>query len=358
MGDAALDKWISEYPDPSKIPFKLRPATLYGVVDLYDVYDVGDPGSWARTYDQRSYDWFYDASAKKPRELTLSQAIAARIHDASIEDGIFRFLAADGAKTVGIMGGHDVPRSADTFAKTALMTRELRRKSFKIVSGGGPGLMEAANFGAFLAPYEDAQFDRQLKTLRGKETTDGPPAWIDTACSVRTSLLGDWRKAALPGSSSLGIPTWLYGNEPPNLFSTSIGKYFYNSVREDGLVSIANGGLLFGPGSAGTVQEVFQNATYNYYGASHTPMVFLGRNYWHPARYDATGFDPRSKSKPLYPLIEKLAVDAKSSFLDHLLISDDPDEIVAFLEGFAANPSTSTLADVRLEQRLLIDFDS
>ena len=44
----------------------------------------------------------------------------------------------------------------------------------------------------------------------------------------------------LPESVSLGIPTWYYGNEPPNLFASHAGKYFFNSVREDGLVSIAD----------------------------------------------------------------------------------------------------------------------
>src|SRR5579872_4608378 len=87
------------------------------------------------------------------------------------------------------------------------------------------------------------------------------------------------RLAAEPkrGGDSLGIPTWYYGSEPPNLFASLAGKYFMNSLREDGLMSIANGGLVFGQGSAGTVQEVFRNASYNYYrgkDVAATPMVF------------------------------------------------------------------------------------
>ncbi len=60
---------------------------------------------------------------------------------------------------------------------------------------------------------------------------------------------------------SIGIPTWLYGHEPPAPFATHIAKYFANSVREDGLLTIAKHGVIFAPGSAGTTQEIFQDAT-------------------------------------------------------------------------------------------------
>src|ERR1035441_8704757 len=46
---------------------------------------------------------------------------------------------------------------------------------------------------------------------------------------------------------------------------TNIGKYFQNSIREDGLVSLGTHGIVFAEGKAGTIQEVFQNATQNYY---------------------------------------------------------------------------------------------
>jgi len=76
--------------------------------------------------------------------------------------------------------------------------------------------------------------------------------------------------AELPGDG--GGPTeeeWakpaLYGHEPPNLFSFHIAKYFYNSLREDGLVTISNAGLIFAKGNAGTVQEIFQDTTLVYY---------------------------------------------------------------------------------------------
>jgi two-component system alkaline phosphatase synthesis response regulator PhoP len=37
-------------------------------------------------------------------------------------------------------------------------------------------------------------------------------------------------------------------------------------VREDGLLSLAKGGVVFAPGPAGTIQEIFQDLTQNHYG--------------------------------------------------------------------------------------------
>ncbi|MGI8754319.1 MAG: LOG family protein, partial [Acidimicrobiales bacterium] len=77
---------------------------------------------------------------------------------------------------------------------------------------------------------------------------------------------------------SIGIPTWLYGHEPPTPLASAHAKYFENSVREDGLLAIAKAGVIYAQGSAGTLQEVFQDAAQNYYGSVdgvRSPMVFL-----------------------------------------------------------------------------------
>ena len=77
----------------------------------------------------------------------------------------------------------------------------------------------------------------------------------------------------------LAIPTWLYGHEPANLFAGRIAKYFSNAIREDTILRLARGGIVFAPGRAGTVQEVFQAATKTFYGTDGAsgPYVFLDR---------------------------------------------------------------------------------
>ncbi|BAU86393.1 rossmann fold nucleotide-binding protein [Streptomyces laurentii] len=61
----------------------------------------------------------------------------------------------------------------------------------------------------------------------------------------------------------MGIPTWFYGREPPNAFASQVAKYFANAIREDGLPARSTAGVVFLPGAAGTVQEIFDDATPN-----------------------------------------------------------------------------------------------
>ena len=84
------------------------------------------------------------------------------------------------------------------------------------------------------------------------------------------------------GGPSVGIPTWFYGHEPPNAFASHIAKYFANATREDGLLARSTAGVVFLPGAAGTVQEIFDNATPNYYESrgEPTPMVLVDRVHW------------------------------------------------------------------------------
>ena len=98
------------------------------------------------------------------------------------------------------------------------------------------------------------------------------------------------------GGPSAGIPTWFYGHEPPNAFAGHIAKYFANATREDGLLARCNAGVVFLPGAAGTVQEVFDNATPNYDESrgEPTPMVLVDRAHW-------------TEELPAWPLLTALA---------------------------------------------------
>ena len=242
------------------------------------------------------------------------------------------------------MGGHGTLRTEPAYAAIADLARILSRAGLMIVTGGGPGLMEAANLGAFLGPYGDAEFKDALSTLRTVPNSSAANAhdWLRTAAEVERPL-SSRRRLEIPAkaqSANLGIPTWLYGFEPPNMFATVIGKYFYNSVREDGLVTIASGGLIFGKGEAGTVQEVFQDATLNYYRSDYTPtpMVFLGKDFWHPAKYDGSTPSTRSVAKAGLP---SPAVDAIPKPIKRLATSQ------AVASGYV-RPKTRTKRRARL----------
>jgi predicted Rossmann-fold nucleotide-binding protein len=326
------------------------PAELYSIRRLYENYSPSDPESLANAFDTKIYNWTRDAGGTA-RVLNLVETIATRLHDTAIDRLVAAFLDAPHSRTIGFMGGHGILRTAVTFRRIAEIARELRRRGFSIVTGGGPGLMEAANLGAFMAPFDDKDLTRAINILRSVPDYRLSREWVLTAATVRADLLGSWDADAPAESSNLGIPTWVYGFEPPNLFATSVAKYFYNSLREDGLVSVANGGLVFGKGDAGTVQEVFQNATLNYYRnktTDPTPMVFYDIDFWNPSpETDAAAGAPLDPHrKPVFPLIRKLAAEAAQPFDAAVMLSNDPDNVVEFLSSANEGKTPKRIADL------------
>jgi predicted Rossmann-fold nucleotide-binding protein len=114
------------------------------------------------------------------------------------------------------------------------------------------------------------------------------------------------------------VPTWYYGHEPPNALASAIAKYFKNAIREDVLLQVCRAGVVFLPGRAGTVQEVFQDACENYYAAGDhvAPMVLVGREYW-------------TDELPAWPLLRRLAEER--AMADHVHLVDDLDEVAGVL---------------------------
>ena len=121
------------------------------------------------------------------------------------------------------------------------------------------------------------------------------------------------------GKENLAIPTWFYGHEPTNVFASHIAKYFSNSLREDTLLAISLYGVIFAPGSAGTTQEIFQEAAQNHYGTFgyYSPMVFLGKK-----RY--------VEDTSLYSVLHQLANGQEYKKL--LFLTDEPRLILEFIE--------------------------
>ena len=62
-----------------------------------------------------------------------------------------RIVTIAGTKLVGVMGGHSLLRTDPMYRDIVHIGRELSREGFLMVTGGGPGAMEAAHVGAHFA---------------------------------------------------------------------------------------------------------------------------------------------------------------------------------------------------------------
>lgn len=286
------------FPRFENLPYDPYRPELYTVEELFDGYEEG---GYVGTCDFRIYEHF-DRARRLGYGVSIRETLAQRIHDHAIDDALMEMLEEkSGEGVVGVMGGHGTKRTDPYYRKVAYLTWDLTRRGYFIASGGGPGIMEAANLGAYLANYGNPKvLDAAIEILSAAPKFDGGEkegtpeylAAIDKfiACArevVETFAGEDRDREALakfapegdaPGES-LAVPTWFYGHEPSNLFSTHIAKYFANSIREDGLLAISLGGVVFAPGSAGTLQEVFMDLAQNHYATFtlRSPMVFLGR---------------------------------------------------------------------------------
>ena len=297
--------------------FDPYPSGLYTPSKLIlDTYRIGEPESASRTLDARIYHQYRNSGGAATSDFLIS--LARRLHDHGMADATAEFI--EGKRVVAVMGGHGLSRATAMYATVASMAGELTRRGYLVATGGGPGAMEAAHLGALLAFRSPAALDAALTTLAGAPTfTD--VQWQDTAARVHR----DSHASAGDLGQSLGIPTWHYGHEPPTVFASHIAKYFDNSVREDGLLRIATAGVVFAPGSAGTLQEVFQDAAQNHYAEGPpSPMIFFGRRFW-------------EIELPAYPLVSRLAGDREYSHL--LWITDEPLEVIAWIDRWSPPPN-------------------
>ncbi len=280
------------FPAVPDVPFDPYRADLYSPAELYD----GLADSYAATPDARIYAWSHGGRA-------IDRTLASALHDHAVDDALDEFVGR--RRVVGVMGGHAAERGSDGYREAARLGHLLGRDA-TVATGGGPGAMEAANLGAWLGDHPVSDLDEAIADLAAVPSfAPDVTAWARTAMAVRERFGS--------GRDSLGVPTWFYGHEPPNVFADHVAKYFRNAIREDVLLRVCRAGLVFLPGAAGTVQEVFQAACENYYAvpADVAPMVLVGREHW--------------TTLPVWPLLESLA--RHRVMADHVHLVDDMDDV-------------------------------
>jgi len=296
------------------VPFVTYPAKLYDYKTLFEGFELGKQNSYLNSYDYKVYNHYLSTGKEA---FSIYESLARRLHDHSITDALSDFLKKyNEKKVVAIMGGHSLPRDAKNFIKIAKLSKTLTEKGYLMCSGGGPGAMEATHVGAWFAGRTEQEIDEAVLEL-SKAPNYTNHNWLEVAMQVIQKY------PKLPNYESLGIPTWFYGHEPPTPFASKIAKYFENSIREEGLLMLAKGGIIYTPGAAGTLQEIFQDAAQNHYknAGYESPMIFYGINFW-------------NVEMPVYPLLKSLQEKGKYKNLI-LSLTDSLHEVLHELEKFS-----------------------
>lgn len=295
------------------VPYITTMEELYTSESLYNGYDPNDSSTFASCYDQKVYAHYIETGKRASNPLEM---LARAVHDHCMARELNRFLERyEKKKVVAVMGGNAMKRTDEAYRKIVLISKTLTEQGSLMISGGGSGAMEATALGGMMAGRTMDEVEDALKML-----SVAPCYHSKGYMQVAYSVLE--RYPHFDEYECLTIPTWLYGHEPTSPFATHIAKFFDNSIREDTLLTVAYGGIIFTPGSAGTMQEVFQEAVQNHYltlGFA-SPMIFLDKNFW-------------TCDTHVYTLLYLLSKRGRyQNLLLHL--TDSPDEVVEIIKEF------------------------
>ena len=176
---------------------------------------------------------------------------------------------------VTVFGSARFAETHPYYRLTRALGAEIAKAKFTVMTGGGPGLMEAANRGA--------------KDAHG----------ISIGCNI-----------ILPQE------------QQPNAHLDKWVDFRYFFVRKVMLVKYSYG-FVATPGGFGTLDELFEVATLIQTGKiKNYPVVLLGVDYWTPLLAFLR-----------VPVLQNAAIGAKD--LDLLLMTDSPVEAVAFIQKCA-----------------------
>lgn len=298
------------------LPFKKFRNELYDPASLYNGFEVSNPISFKKTLDYKIYDHYVRNGKNQPNSIL--EALSRRIHDHSISDALEEFILhewREAFKIVAFVGSHKLKRDEQSFFKLAKLGKLLSEKGYLVVTGGGPGVMEAPLLGAWFRNKSMEDLESAISIL-SQAPSHKNEFWLNKAFDVRQRFPKE------EDTTSLSIPTWTYGHEPSTPFAVKIAKYFENSLREEGLLAIAKGGVIIAPGGGGTILEIFQEIAQNHnllYDVA-SPMIFWGEEYW-------------TNDRPIYPLVKNLSSQNKFRNLN-LTLTDSQAEVFRILDAF------------------------
>lgn len=177
-------------------------------------------------------------------------------------------------KVVTFFGSHKVNPSSNYYAHAQMAAYHLGKKGYAILTGGGPGIMHAANTGAMEA--QASSIGLKAKLLKGENVTD--PIFTENTS-----------------------------------FHFLFVRRFIMSIKSDVLI--------FYPGGYGTLNELFEYAVLMQTGIVDTvPIICVNKKYWQ-------GLFEWLKNNPLR---EDFFI--RDEDLKLIQVVDDVDEILALVE--------------------------
>lgn len=176
------------------------------------------------------------------------------------------------SKEIIIFGSARLPSNNKYYKVAESLGRLLGKNGFTTITGGGPGLMEAANKGAFEV-----------------------------------------------GARSVGITMKFHGRERINNFVTSSKEFFFPFIRKL-IITAPSEAFVFFPGGFGTLHQLFELLTLQETQKMELiPILLYGVEYW----------------KPLLEIIHNLNINFKTiSPPDELLLRtiDKPEDVLSRLQ--------------------------
>lgn len=177
---------------------------------------------------------------------------------------------------VTVFGSARFPETNRHYALARAVGAGLARQGFTVMTGGGPGIMEAANRGA-------------------KEA----------------------------GGRSIGCNIILPWEQHPNPYLDKVVDFQHFFVRKTMLIKYSYGFVAL-PGGFGTLDEIFEALTLIQTGKiKDFPMVLVGTEFWRPLM-DGVMRDRLLAEGTISP-----------GDLDFIKVTDSPEEAVAFIHGVA-----------------------
>ncbi len=176
-------------------------------------------------------------------------------------------------KSVTFFGSSRLPETNEHYQRARRLANKIAKLGYSIVSGGGPGIMEAANRGAFEAEGE-----------------------------------------------SLGLNIKLPNEQVRNPYVTDVAEFYYFFVRKV-MLSFAAEAYIFFPGGFGTFDEFFEILTLvQTKKIENVPIFLVGNEYWNAMKQHII-IDQMLKNK---------TIDKED--LDLFTITEDEDKIVEVIK--------------------------